>query len=408
MSQKFINKTAIIISWPREIDMYSNFFNLDDNLSFDFIVNDVKSIEKGRNRSNKLIEEILKDRKIKYKLFTEIYLKSIYKKVISTGEICAMHISFYSIIKHIYAITIGFTLEITKISEIIKKIFGRPFTANGKMSKIGTDWYPEKKIGYISIKFPDGPDFQLKNYPFSFYENIFDVFLSYTDLEISLIKRKFKNKICRKIEYFRFAELKKVDKEKICLIKEFKLDPKKQTIIWMPSHLNHKLDEDKNILDWYKEINFLSKSYNFIVRPHPKTLLRNPSILKKLKEYELNIDTNHNRSLKEMIVSADLIFADYGGIIFDSIYLNKKVILLDMLDSSEFVKILKKNNSLDIKIRENLLCMKIGETQKKILSNIEEALSDRYQKVMNKSKLIYFGEEMGLNFHQLINFLKHL
>ena len=146
MSQKFINKTAIIISWPREIDMYSNFFNLDDDLSFDFIVNDVKSLEKGRNQSNKLIEEILKDRKIKYKLFTKIYLKTMYKKVISTGEICAMHINLYSIIKHIYAVTIGFALELTKISVIIKKITGRPFTANGIKSKVGIDWFPEKKL----------------------------------------------------------------------------------------------------------------------------------------------------------------------------------------------------------------------------------------------------------------------
>ena len=64
MSQKFINKTAIIISWPREIDMYSKFLDLDDNLTFDFIVNDIKSLEKGRNQSNKLIEELLIDKKI--------------------------------------------------------------------------------------------------------------------------------------------------------------------------------------------------------------------------------------------------------------------------------------------------------------------------------------------------------
>jgi hypothetical protein len=54
MNHQFIDKTAIILSWPREIDMYSKFLDLDDNLSFDFIVNDIKSIEKGRNQSKKL------------------------------------------------------------------------------------------------------------------------------------------------------------------------------------------------------------------------------------------------------------------------------------------------------------------------------------------------------------------
>jgi hypothetical protein len=109
-----------------------------------------------------------------------------------------------------------------------------------------------------------------------------------------------------------------------------------------------------------------------------------------------------------MIVSADLILADYGGIIFDSIYLNRKVVLLDMLNSYGFVKMLKENNSLDISIRENLVCMKVDETKNQILSNINEALSGRYQEIINKNKSIYFGEKKGLNFYQLINFLKCL
>ena len=405
MNQKFSNKIAIIISWPREIDMYSKFLDLNDNLAFDFIVNDIKSLEKGRNQSNKLIEELLIDKKIQYKLFTKIYRKVMYEKVISTGEICAMHVNFYSVTKHIYAITIGAILEFTKISEIISKFFGRPFTAGGIKSKIGIEWFPEKKIGNISIKFPDGADIVLKNYPFSVYKNAFDVFLSYTDLEISLIQKKFKKKLCQKIEYLRYSESKKKNESKEDLIKEFKLDPKKQTIVWMPSHILHYLEEDRNIFDWCKEISFLSKFYNFIIRPHPKTLSRNNLILEYLKKYKLNIDTDQNRSLKDMIESADLILADYGGTAFDSIYLNKKVVLLDMFDDSEFVKNIKKNDRMDIKVRENLLCMKIGTTKSQILSNIKEALSGKYQETINKNKLIYFGKAKGLNFPQLINFL---
>ena len=367
MNQKFSNKIAIIISWPREIDMYSKFLDLNDNLAFDFIVNDIKSLEKGRNQSNKLIEELLIDKKIQYKLFTKIYRKVMYEKVISTGEICAMHVNFYSVTKHIYAITIGAILEFTKISEIISKFFGRPFTAGGIKSKIGIEWFPEKKIGNISIKFPDGADIVLKN-----------------------------------------SESKKKNESKEDLIKEFKLDPKKQTIVWMPSHILHYLEEDRNIFDWCKEISFLSKFYNFIIRPHPKTLSRNNLILEYLKKYKLNIDTDQNRSLKDMIESADLILADYGGTAFDSIYLNKKVVLLDMFDDSEFVKNIKKNDRMDIKVRENLLCMKIGTTKSQILSNIKEALSGKYQETINKNKLIYFGKAKGLNFPQLINFLKKL
>ena len=45
LKKKLINKIAIIISWPREIDMYSKFLDLGDNPTFEFIVNDIKSSE---------------------------------------------------------------------------------------------------------------------------------------------------------------------------------------------------------------------------------------------------------------------------------------------------------------------------------------------------------------------------
>ena len=69
MSQKFIDKIAIIISWPREIDLYSNFLNADNNNQiFDIIVNDIPSIERGRNKSNKLIQSLLENKETKFKL----------------------------------------------------------------------------------------------------------------------------------------------------------------------------------------------------------------------------------------------------------------------------------------------------------------------------------------------------
>ena len=79
-----------------------------------------------------------------------------------------------------------------------------------------------------------------------------------------------------------------------------------------------------------------------------------------------------------------------------------------MFDGSEFVKSLKKNNRLDIVVRKNLLCIKKDETKSKILLNVKKAFSERYQKVIDKNKLIYFGKSKGLNFNQLINFLKKL
>ena len=49
---------------------------------------------------------------------------------------------------------------------------------------------------------------------------------------------------------------------------------------------------------------------------------------------------------------ADLIFADYGGIIFDAIFLKKKLILLNLDKNSIFSKELSENHSMDIIARQ--------------------------------------------------------
>ena len=161
-------------------------------------------------------------------MLSDVYKKIKYKAVISTGEISAYKINPYSIARFIYANTVGIFLYITKISNLLNFFFGRPFTAGAPNSiKIGLDWFPEKKIGNISIKFPDGADLKLRNYPDKMYEHAFDIFLSYSDLDLNLVKQKFHNKICKKILYFRHENPSKEDYKKD-LIKEFNLDPKKK------------------------------------------------------------------------------------------------------------------------------------------------------------------------------------
>jgi len=408
MSQKFINKIAIILSWPREIDLYSSFLNSENSAMFDFIVNDTKSIEKGRNKSNKLIQDLLKIKKINFKLFSEVYEKVKYKAVISTGEVSAYKINLYSVSRFIYANSIGFFLYLTNISNLLNHFFGRPFTAGAPNSiKIGLDWFPEKKIGNISIKFPDGADLKLKNYPNKIYESIFDVFLSYQDIDLNLINKKFRNKICKKILYFRHEILNK-DEAKAELIKEFNLDPQKKIMVWMPSHVDIKHEEDRNILDWSNKIYFLKKFYNLIVRPHPKSFSRNESTIKNLEKHKFIIDNNHGRNISKLIQSSDIIAADYGSIPLESLYLNKIFFFLDMFSESKFVKELTDVDSLEINIRRDLISIQQNLNKSEIHAKIKESLSYDYQKQINKKKLEIFGNNKGLSYIELINFLKKL
>ena len=138
------NKIGLLISWPREIDIFSKFFEIKSS-KIDFIVNDNFSFEKGRNFSNKKIVEILKEKKIVFRYFSEIYKKEKYKVIISTGEFSGFHISIYSILRFIYGRTIGSALEYFGLSLFFLKKFGRSFTADGKNSRIGISIFPEKK-----------------------------------------------------------------------------------------------------------------------------------------------------------------------------------------------------------------------------------------------------------------------
>ena len=200
---KQINKIGILIAWPREIDMYDGLLDMSSD-KIDIIVNDFKSFEKGRNLSNKKIIEILEKKKINFKLFSKVFKNFKYKVIVSTGEMSGYKISIYSILRFIYGFTIGNLINVLKISNILISIFGRPFTGGGKNISLGINWFPEKILGNIVIKYSDGMDIKTKNYPFDVYKNVFDIYFSYCDLEIQLIKKKFA-KECLKIDYFRFT-----------------------------------------------------------------------------------------------------------------------------------------------------------------------------------------------------------
>lgn len=400
-----INKIGLIISWPREIDIFSEFLKLNSS-KIDFIVNDNLSFEKGRNFSNKKIIEILKKKKINFKYFSNIYKKQKYKVIISTGEFSGYHINFYSIFRFFYGITIGTLLDFFGISKFLIKKFGRSFTADGIKSRLGISFFPEKKIGEIVIKFPDGIDIKKKNYPYDFYKNIFDIFFAYSDFEINLINNKFKDKISKKIEYFRFNNFQKKEGENFHQIFH-NFDKSKKTIYWLPTHIDNGKDEDKNLLDWIFKLNFLNKYFNVILRPHPKSVSRNKDLIVKIEKLDYFLDTDFDKNLGEAIINADLIFADYGGVVFDTIHLEKKILLLDMDESTSFVKTLKEIDSVDIEIRKNLNSLVVGDNEEEIIKKLKNTLNSE-SNTITKLKNDYYGDKKPLSFLETFKYLENL
>lgn len=408
MNQKIINKIAIVISWPREIYLFQNFFKRAYQKKIEFIVNDVKSFERGRNKSNILIQQILNSKNIKFKLFSKVFEKKKFRIVISTGEISAGKVDLSSLSRYLYVNTIGSLFKITKFYKILHLVFNRPFTGNpSDRHKVGANWFPEKKLGNIAVKYPDGSDLKLKNYPYNIYKDVFDIFLSYSQIDLKLVKKKFSNKICKKVSYFNY---KKNDLKifKNSIIKDYGFDKKKPFILWAPTHIEIPSEEDRNILSWCDKILFLNKKYNFLIRPHPKSLCRNPTTVEFLLKKKLTIDTKFNRDTRALIQSFDLIISDYGGIVFDSVYYKKNIILLNMAKKSKYVEELMQSDSLDIKFRKRFLSLDHNLNFNDIENIIMKAFSKKYAKSILSLRSLIFGSKKGLETKQLINFLERL
>ena len=77
MNDNLINKLAILISWPREIDMLMPLIKNLPKKNFLIIVNDFKSFETGRIEASKLILKYIKEKQLPYLLFSNIKKKNL-------------------------------------------------------------------------------------------------------------------------------------------------------------------------------------------------------------------------------------------------------------------------------------------------------------------------------------------
>jgi len=399
-----INKIALLINWPREIDMFIQLIEALPQKQKEIIVNDIKSRERGRNNLYKIIVKVLKKKKLKYKLFSKIYKKEQYTVVISTGETCSEKISTYSILKFIYARTIGLILQKTGLANIMVYLLNKPLTAEAHKNKLGSVWYPEKNLGKKIIKFPDGMDLKTKNYPYPEYENIFDTFLTLGKFETKIIKKKFYKKNCFEMGYLRYENIQTKKKIYQQIFKEFKLNKNKKIIFWTPTHIDGNEEAD-NINLWINKINALTKNYNIIIRPHPKTLMTRPNFVNKLNKLNYFVDKEQNRKIGELFKISDFVISDYGGTLFSAIYLDKPILALNLKNDSEFVKGLKDNFSLDLIIRKKLICLNADTSISNINKIPKLIMSKNYARVIKKLREKYFGLKIDKNINRTKNYL---
>jgi len=400
VTNNIINKIGIVICSPREIDIYKNLFKKLPDKKYNLLINDLSSSNFDKLKIIK-ITKYLKN----ICFLSSIYKKKKYSLILSTGEIDNYKVSIYSFFRFAYAITIGNLIECTILKKIFIKIFKKPLSAGGFNCNLGLPWYPERDLGVKTVKFPDGADVKLKIYPENIHKIVFDFFLYLTDYEGKKLQQKISKTKIKKITYLRYLNSKKNKFNFTLNFKNQKFDEKKKIIYWLPTYINTFAEKNKNIELWIPRLLFLRKFYNLIIRPHPRTLLEDPSFKKKLIFNNLIIDDKLNQENNILIQSSDIIFCDYGGSVFSSIFLKKPVILLNLSNNSTFVKSLNQIDSLDMIVRSNLINLDLTSNENKIYISVKKCLSKKYRNIIYKSKKKIFGKKKACSLDQLTKFL---
>ena len=106
---------------------------------------------------------------------------------------------------------------------------------------------------------------------------------------------------------------------------------------------------------------------------------------------------NENPDLVEAKLALGLVFTDYGGSVFSSIYLEKPTILLNLPNDSKYLENKKKIVTFDLLVRKKILSLKFNDKYKKILITCKNALKKR--EILKKSviKNSYFGNKEKIN-----------
>ena len=400
-----VNKIAILIAWPRELDMYRHII---DSLrgKIVIIVDDFEYSQKQRENASGITIELLIANDIKYELLSDVYARKQYKVLLSTGASYKENMSLDGLIKLLYARTVGLALQKTKISKFLVKIFGRGFTGGGANFNHIVRENIERTIGVNNVFLPMGMDLSLSHFPLKRWEKQFDVFFCHGPFDMSRLKEKFNDKEFYNIGYPRYNGLPSTVDAKKIIEEEFGIvDCNKPLILWIPTDIKLSEESGLNIVLWANIIKKYCNNFNVIVRPHPKTIVTNPEIKDILIRNDFIVDLEHDRKLGVLYQAADLVLADYGGSVLSSIYLERPLLLLNLPVDSNYVRSQIRAKTLDVLVRDKLPSIAV-EDKKSFQKFILQVTGMEYQNIVKQVRIKYFGlREDSLNMKEISMYL---
>lgn len=383
------NKIAVLISWPREIDIFSSLISCNQ---IDIILDDnnYSSPERKNNYTNLI--KICRRKKIDYLPLSMVISREYYEILFSTGLSYKEKRSLKISIKYIYAHTIGSFLRFSKIYRIFVYFFHRTFTGGGKLASIFEPYQIERQIAKKVFRFPTGLDIATLGFPVTRWREAFDIHLCHGKIDKKLILQAFSDAECIKIGHPKYNNPIPIEnaKEKIKL--HFNIANDKPIILWIPTFIKLKTESLLNINSWLPHISLMTDKFNIIVRPHPKTIICNPDVISNLKSFGLFVDTALDTQLKNTYQAVDLVLADYGASVFSAIYMEKKILLLNLPKQSKFLEeVISAGKRLDLITRDSVNSLDC-EDGMKLLEKINSLLLSSSNKTKHL-KSQYFGSQ---------------
>ena len=395
-------KIAILISWPREIDMFARLVESLGGNSI-FLVNDLKYTERERADNKNNIIAVLKKNHCQYLLLSKMLGGVLFPIIVSTGLSFQERITVKSFLKYLYAILIGRIFEFIGMSTILEKITGKRFSAGGVRAVKFERIQPERKLAYFTVRYPKGLDLSRKFYPEQRWFKVFDLHLCHGDIDKKLIQKKFADVNCLKIGYPKYNsdQLKGASENKIR--KEFSFfDDKKPLILWMPTHLKNLAESGRNISPWITRLQKLHDKFYILIRIHPKTLITNPDVATELESNGLIVDKKQDRNLCELYKSADLVLADFGASVLSAIYMKKTLLLLGFNPLPQSILKCQKFEYLDLEARKYIPV--INEV-KQITTFFKESMQGDIPNTLKIRELLFGLEEEVCSIHEVAEIL---
>lgn len=167
---------------------------------------------------------------------------------------------------------------------------------------------------------------------------------------------------------------------KSSLMKELKLDPKKATILYMPTW--GELGSFDALL---KPIAALQSKYNIVLKMHHNNDAKTPEWLISAKREKLAHIYDGSADQLKLLCAADLIISDFSGAIFDGMFANKPILLYQE-NSDNKIGVQKFDlSSLEFARRDEIghVCERVEDFE----SSIEFALRNSNELIQKASTL---------------------